>query len=137
MIADLFYSRAMIMEYDSVVAQLSSRAEDLTDLDGTFVETIFPEIMQVRGNQIIYGRRGAGKTHLLRRVEARLRETFPETGILPIYVNGSQLSQDISIVSSDPATGRWPFTFSLCSISELRSVTSCGSCITPISGTGL
>src|ERR1700678_3763999 len=100
----IHYSRAMIMEYDSVVAQLATRAEDLTDLDGTFVDTIYPEIMQARAHQIVYGRRGAGKTHLLRRVEGGLRETFSEGGILPVYVNGSQLSHEISVVSSDPVT---------------------------------
>jgi hypothetical protein len=91
-------SDQMLNTYDSTVAQLATRAEDLTDFGGTFVETIFPEIMEV-----VYGRRGAGKTHLLRRVELRLRENFVEGGILPVYVNGSQLSQEISIVSPDPA----------------------------------
>jgi len=99
-----FGSRASLIEYDLVVAQLATRAEDLTDLYGTFVDTIYPEKMQARANQIINGRRGAGKTHLLRRVEGRLRETFAETGILPVYVNGSDLSQKINIVSSDPIT---------------------------------
>ena len=98
------FSRAMLIEYDSAVAQLATRAEDLTDLDGTFVETIYPEKMQARQHQIIYGRRGTGKTHLLRRVDSALREKFVEGGVLPIYVNGSQLSQEISIASSDPAT---------------------------------
>ena len=98
------YTEGMLEEYDSVVAQLATRAEDLTDLDGTFVETIFPEIIQARQHQIIYGRRGAGKTHLLRRVEVGLSERFTDGGILPVYVNGSQLSQEISIVSSEPAT---------------------------------
>jgi hypothetical protein len=39
----LFGSRASLIEYDLVVAQLATRAEDLTDLYGTFVETIYPE----------------------------------------------------------------------------------------------
>ena len=83
------FSRQMLIEYDSVVAQLALSAEDLTDLNGTFVETVFPEIMEARKHQIIYGRRGTGKTHLLRRVELRLRDSFVEGGILPIYVNGA------------------------------------------------
>lgn len=99
----LAVSREMLANYDSVVARLATRAEDLTDFDGTFVETIYPEILQARQHQIIYGRRGAGKTHLLRRVEVGLRGSFAEGGLLPVYVNGSQLSQEISIVSPDPA----------------------------------
>jgi hypothetical protein len=100
----IFGGRSSLIEYDLVVAQLATRAEDLTDLYGTFVETIYPEKMQARANQIINGRRGAGKTHLLRRVEGRLCAKFAETKILPVYVNGSDLSQEINIVSSDPAT---------------------------------
>ena len=96
-------SDQMLNTYDSTVAQLATRAEDLTDFEGTFVETIFPDIMETRQHQVVYGRRGAGKTHLLRRVELRLRESFVEGGILPVYVNGSQLSQEISVVSPDPA----------------------------------
>ena len=101
---DPLISKEMLANYDSIVTQLATRAEDLTDLDGTFVETIFPEMIEARQHQIIYGRRGAGKTHLLRRVELRLRDSFIEGGIFPVYVNGSQLSQEISIVSPDPAT---------------------------------
>lgn len=100
----VFDDSSSLTEYDLVVAQLATRAEDLTDLYGTFVETIYPEKMQARANQIINGRRGAGKTHLLRRVEGRLRKTFADTKILPVYVNGSDLSQKINIVSSDPVT---------------------------------
>src|SRR5260370_33031227 len=96
-------SDQMLKDYDSTVAQLATRAEDLTDLDGTFVETTFPEMLEARQHQIIYGRRGTGKTHLLRRVELRLRKSFVEGGILPVYVNGSRLSQEISVVSQDPA----------------------------------
>jgi hypothetical protein len=100
---DPLISDQMLNNYNSVVAQLAARAEDMTNFDGTFVETIFPEVMEARQHQIIYGRRGAGKTHLLRRVELRLRENFAQSGILPVYINGSQLSQEIGIVSQDPA----------------------------------
>jgi Cdc6-like AAA superfamily ATPase len=104
----VFGGHPSLIEYDLVVAQLATRAEDLTDLYGTFVETIYPEKMQARANQIINGRRGAGKTHLLRRVEGRLRASFPETKILPVYVNGSDLSQEINglfEVSREPVVG--------------------------------
>ena len=99
----LSVSQEMLANYDSAVAQLATRAEDLTDFGGTFVETIYPETIRARQHQIIYGRRGAGKTHLLRRVEVDLRENFVEGGLLPVYANGSQLSQEISLVSPNPA----------------------------------
>jgi hypothetical protein len=96
-------SEQMLNNYDAAVARLATRAEDLTHFDETFVETIFPEMLEARQHQIIYGRRGTGKTHLLRLVELRLRESFIEGGILPVYVNGSQLNQELSIVSANPA----------------------------------
>jgi hypothetical protein len=102
-VTDSFISEKMMVNYSSIVARLATRAEDLTDFNETFVETIFPEMLETRQHQIIYGRRGAGKTHLLRRIELSLRENFVEGGILPVYVNGSQLSQEITVVSPDPA----------------------------------
>jgi hypothetical protein len=78
-----FGRRPTMNEYDLVVAQLATRAEDLTDLYGTFVETIYPEKMQARANQIINGRRGAGKTHLLRRVEGLLGQDLPRPRFCP------------------------------------------------------
>lgn len=98
----LVVSPEMLVSYDSVVAKLATRAEDLTNFGGTFVETIYPEILVARQHQIIYGRRGTGKTHLLRRVEVSLRDSFAEGGLLPVYVNGSQLSQQINLLSSNP-----------------------------------
>ena len=62
-----YYSGPMLAEYDTAVSQLAMRAEDLTDLDGTFVETIYLQEMQAPGHQVINGRRGTGKTHLLLR----------------------------------------------------------------------
>jgi hypothetical protein len=98
------YSGAMLVEYDAAVSQLANRAEDLTDLDRTFVETIYLKEMQAPGHQIINGRRGAGKTHLLLRAESSLRNSFAEGGVLPIYVNGLQLNDELSVGSSDPLT---------------------------------
>src|SRR5690348_18315611 len=100
---ELIVTKEMLANYDSVVAQLTTQADNLTDPSETFVETIFPEVIEARQHQIIYGRRGAGKTHLLRRVALRMRDDFTQRGILPVYINGSQLSQEISVVSQNPA----------------------------------
>lgn len=99
-----YYSGPMLAEYDTAVSQLAMRAEDLTDLDGTFVETIYLKEMQAPGHQIINGRRGSGKTHLLLRAESSLRHSFVEGGVLPIYINGLQLNDELSVGSSDPLT---------------------------------
>jgi hypothetical protein len=89
--------------FELCVAQLSTNAESLTDPFGTFVETMFPEVLRAKQHQTVYGRRGVGKTHLLRRIEVGLRESFERDRCLPVYLNGSQLSQEVALVSSDPA----------------------------------
>lgn len=99
-----YYSWPLLVEYDTAVSQLAMRAEDLTDFDGTFVETIYLKEMQAPGHQIINGRRGTGKTHLLLRAESSLRHSFAEGGVLPIYINGLQLNDELSVGSSDPLT---------------------------------
>jgi len=99
-----YYSWPMLVEYDTAVSQLAMRAEDLTDRDRTFVETIYLKEMQAPGHQIINGRRGTGKTHLLFRADSILRNNFSEGAVLPIYINGLQLNDELSVGSSDPMT---------------------------------
>lgn len=52
----------------------SERAEDLERLVRTFVDCGVIDIVDNTKNQIIYGRRGTGKTHVLRYLESRYRQ---------------------------------------------------------------
>jgi hypothetical protein len=70
-------SPEMRMDFDTVVTHLGTRAEDLSDPAATFVETIFPSVLRARQHQVIYGRRGVAKTHLLRRFESELTPRPP------------------------------------------------------------
>jgi hypothetical protein len=88
-------------EWDRAMAQLPSRAEALSDPITTFVDTIFLDGLTARQNQIVYGRRGTGKTHLFRRLEAELVDKFDQLYFLPIYINGSQLRQDATIMYNE------------------------------------
>ncbi len=60
----------------------SERAEDLDTLVETFVDSGIIELVYNTNNQVIYGRRGTGKTHVLRFLEARFRD---EPGTVVTY----------------------------------------------------
>ena len=90
-------------DWDRVASQLALRAEELDDPIATFVDTTFLEALKARHNQIIYGRRGTGKTHLFKRIEAELTETFEALRLVPIYVNGAQLWQQATLVTATPS----------------------------------
>src|ERR1700683_5871843 len=87
--------------YDAVTG-LADRAEELTDPTATYVDTAFLSTLQNRRNQIIFGRRGTGKTHLLRRLQDELVSRFSELRIVPVYIDGATLEGSISLYH-DPA----------------------------------
>jgi DNA replication protein DnaC len=63
----------LIMQAVSKILQRSERQADLQKLLGTFVDVgILPQLLN-RNNQILYGRRGTGKTHVLRVLASRLK----------------------------------------------------------------
>ncbi len=87
--------------YDAV-ASLADRAQDLLDPTATYVDTVFLATLQNKRSQIIWGRRGTGKTHLLLRLQDELSARFNELRIVPVYVDGGTLEGSISLYS-DPA----------------------------------
>ena len=63
-----------LMKAVSQILQRSERQENLTKLVHTFVDVgVLPQL-ENRNNQILYGRRGTGKTHVFRVLDSRLRE---------------------------------------------------------------
>ena len=86
----------------AAVASLADRAEALADVTATYVDTAFLVTLQNKRNQVIFGRRGTGKTHLLRRLQDELLARFDELGIVPAYVDGATL-QAAASPYSDPA----------------------------------
>ena len=59
----------------AAIPQRSERQQDLQKLVGSFVDVgILPQIRNIN-NQIIYGRRGTGKTHILRVLASDLKNT--------------------------------------------------------------
>jgi len=66
-----FIEDPVVREAVGGFATRSERAEDLERLVATFVDSGILGLVDNSKNQVIYGRRGTGKTHLLRVIEAR------------------------------------------------------------------
>jgi len=84
------------------VASLADRAEDLTNPTAVYVDTAFLTTLQNKRSQVIFGRRGTGKTHLLRRLQDELLAHFSELRMVPVYIDGATLGGSTSLYS-DPA----------------------------------
>ena len=78
-------------DWYEAVTSLADRAEDIADPTATYVDTAFLATLQNKRSQIIFGRRGTGKTHLLRRLQAELLDRFSELRIVPVYIDGATL----------------------------------------------
>jgi len=78
-------------EWFAAVSGLADRAEELADPPGTYVGTAFLGMLLNKRNQVIFGRRGTGKTHLLRRLQDELVARLGELRVLPAYVDGATL----------------------------------------------
>lgn len=71
----------------AAIAQRSERQPDLQKLVGAFVDVgILPQV-QSRNNQIIFGRRGTGKTHILRVLGSNVRSPR----VASIYIDARTL----------------------------------------------
>ena len=83
-------------ELNGIFSQVRKRSERVSDeqLTSTFVNAgLLMEAMSSEDHQIIYGRRGTGKTHALRYLSAQMQER----GGLPILIDMSALGSDTSI----------------------------------------
>jgi ABC-type Na+ transport system ATPase subunit NatA len=70
------------------IPQRSEKQSDIQKLVGAFVDVgILPQVDSVN-SQIIYGRRGTGKTHVLRVLESELRK---RSGTAVIYIDARTL----------------------------------------------
>ena len=77
-----------IMMATSRILQRSEKQEDLTKLIETFVDIgILPQLMN-DNNQILYGRRGTGKTHVFKVLVSKLEE---DSSNVVVYIDGRTL----------------------------------------------
>lgn len=73
-----------IMAAVSRIVQRSERQEDARKLVGTYVDIGLLPQLDNTNHQIFYGRRGTGKTHVMKVLEAKLRE---ETSSTIVYID--------------------------------------------------
>ena len=90
------------LEWNKVAMALPSRGEELQNATEAFADTVFVDTLKARQNQIIYGRRGTGKTHILKRLEEEYIFKFDEYRVVPIFVNGSKLKIQANIIAETP-----------------------------------
>jgi hypothetical protein len=85
-------ARALLQQplIQSAVSSIKTRSErqvNLNHLTATFVDPGITVRLENDNNQILYGRRGTGKTHVLKMLERRAREL----GHLPVYIDINKL----------------------------------------------
>lgn len=95
-------SAGLIDKWQNAVKNLSYRAESLTNASKAFAATSFFDTLMVKRNQVIFGRRGTGKTHLLKRAIEEFQSNFEEKRVIPIYIHGSSIHQSASHVADRP-----------------------------------
>jgi len=78
----------------------STRAEDLEDYDEFFVDTIDSAVLEANTNQLIFGRRGSGKTLLLGTLNERIQGQFPNTNMISFYYDATQFRSSAEYSSS-------------------------------------
>ena len=91
-----------ISEWNSVAMALPSRAEELINATDAFADTVFVNTLKAKQNQVIYGRRGTGKTHLLKRLEEEYISKFEQYRVIPIFVNGYRLRNQANRIGEIP-----------------------------------
>jgi len=82
-------------EWDVAVAALRFRAEDLERPADLYAETTFLRDLTAKRSQVVFGRRGTGKTHLLLSVLELYRQNFDDWNAVPVLVNGQQLRDNL------------------------------------------
>lgn len=68
-----------LMAAVSRIVQRSERQEDVSKLIGTYVDVGLLAQLENSNHQILYGRRGTGKTHVMKVLEARLSASTTDT----------------------------------------------------------
>ena len=90
----------MNKEINIALLRLTKRAEmsEPQTLVGTFVDTgMLQALLTSRDHQIIYGRRGTGKTHAL----LYLAETKRQAGDICVYVDMRTIGSSVGIFADD------------------------------------
>jgi len=86
-----------------VVDSILERAELSSQYSELFVDINLLGLLKSKKNQVIFGRRGTGKTHLLGRLKEHYRDTFAETKTLPVFIDGRNIAHRAVTADSNVA----------------------------------
>lgn len=89
-------------ELEEAVASIYERVELSGQFSKLFADTNMLSLLIQKKNQVIFGRRGTGKTHLLGRLKEYYRDTFSENKILPIFIDGRTIVHKAIIDEVNP-----------------------------------
>ena len=81
----------------STVAARAERVEDPAWLVATFVDNGIIDLVSNNNNQIIHGRRGTGKTHILKVLEAKLESS----STVVVYIDARTLGSNLMFTDTD------------------------------------
>lgn len=79
-------------ELHKAVVSIPERIEQSGEYSKLFFDANILISLFQKKNQVVFGRRGTGKTHLLGTLKEYYRDKFPQKRILPIFINGKEIS---------------------------------------------
>jgi hypothetical protein len=91
-----------VTQLEDAVTSIQERAKSAGHFSELFVDTNILGMINKRKNQIVYGRRGTGKTHLLNRLKEYYQETFDTNKILPIYIDARAIAEKFTTDEANP-----------------------------------
>jgi hypothetical protein len=78
---------------EEAINSIQERAESGPQYSEIFVDTNVLNMLINSKHQLIYGRRGTGKTHLLGRLKDYYKMSLEEHKIMPVYIDGKNISE--------------------------------------------
>jgi Cdc6-like AAA superfamily ATPase len=93
------------------IQERSENIEKVDNLSELFVDVNVLGRLAQRKNQVIFGRRGTGKTHILVSLKEHYLNSFDNNKILPIYINAKSIADDATNAESNPGFSVFFFLF--------------------------
>src|SRR6266566_2431009 len=95
------------LSYDELlkgVDRIRERVETVENFTELFADAnVYQSLIPLK-HQVVTGRRGTGKTHILGRLKEHYRDNFASDRILPVYIDATKIAHVAVAVDPDPTT---------------------------------